>query len=142
MPYRDPPRTLGEHLRIRRYELGIFQKDAARELSVNQWTLIGWEADRKKPTVRFMSRIIKFLGYYPFLEPRTLGGRLLATRRRLGLSQVEMAQKLEVDKGTIWLIEAGRRSPNPDTLAKIERNLQQETAGALQGVPAPPRCHP
>ena len=84
---RDPPQTLGEHLRKRRHKLDIFQKDAARELSANQWTLIGWEADRKKPTVRFMSRIIHFLGYDPFPEPCTLGGRLLATRRRPGLSQ-------------------------------------------------------
>ena len=70
-----------------------------------------------------MPRIIKFLGYDPFPEPRTLGGRLLATRRRLGLSQEEMAQKVGVDEGVVRLIEAGRKRPSPDTLLKIERMI-------------------
>ena len=65
LPYHNPPRTLGEHLRRRRHELGMFQKDVADRLGVNQWTLIGWEQNRKKPAVRLMPRIIRFLGYDP-----------------------------------------------------------------------------
>ena len=117
------PRTLGEHLRQRRHELRLYQKDVAKTLGINPWTLIGWEADRKMPAMRFWPRIIKFLGYDPFPEPSTLGGRLCAARRRLGLSQEKMAQMLGVDEGTVRLVEAGRRRPNPDTLAKVERML-------------------
>jgi DNA-binding XRE family transcriptional regulator len=102
---------LGEHLRKKRHELGLYQKDVAKKLGVNPWALIGWETDWKKTTVRFMPRILKFLGYNPFPDPCTLGGRLLAARRRLGLSQKEMARKLGVDEGTVRLIETGRRGP-------------------------------
>ena len=70
-----------------------------------------------------MPRILQFLGYDPFPEPSTLGGQLLGARRHLGLSQEEMARKLGVDEATVRLIEAGRRRPSPDTLAKIERTL-------------------
>jgi DNA-binding XRE family transcriptional regulator len=37
-----PPRTLGEHLLVVRYERGLRQKDVARELGVDQFTLGNW----------------------------------------------------------------------------------------------------
>ena len=54
-PYKERPDSLGEHLRKRRIELGLFQKDVARRLQVNEWTYLGWEHDRKKPSVRLLA---------------------------------------------------------------------------------------
>jgi DNA-binding XRE family transcriptional regulator len=45
MPYPRAPRTLGEHLKKRRCELGLRQKDAAQLLGVNEFTYLGWEKD-------------------------------------------------------------------------------------------------
>ena len=72
-PYKDPPETLGEHLRKRRIELALLQKDVASRLQVNAWTYLGWEHDRRRPPIRFWPRIIRFLGYDPFREPHKFG---------------------------------------------------------------------
>jgi transcriptional regulator with XRE-family HTH domain len=120
-PYKENPITVGDHLRKRRYALGLFQKDVAQRLGISLDTLLTWETNKKEPSVRYLPKIIKFLGYDPFPEPCTLGGRLLAVRRRLGLSQEEMAKALRLDEGTVRLIEVGHRRPSPDTLLKIDR---------------------
>ncbi len=91
-PYPINPQTVGDRLKKRRYELGLYQKDAAALLRVTQGTLIGWEKGRKDPAIQFWPRVIKFLGYDPNGELRTLGERLLAARRRLGVTQEEAAK--------------------------------------------------
>lgn len=54
-----------------------------------------------------MPGIIKFLGYDPFPEPQTLGERLAAKRRMLGLSRKELAKRLGVDEETLARLETG-----------------------------------
>lgn len=41
------PKTLGEHIRKRRRELGITQKEVSNQLGVTQTTLIKWKACQK-----------------------------------------------------------------------------------------------
>ncbi len=91
-------------------------------------TLMSWETNKKQASIHFLPRIMKFLGYDPFPEPRTLGERLLATRRRLGLSQAQMANALRLDEGTVRLIEAGCRKPGTVTAAKIEHMIVGATS--------------
>ena len=43
--YNTDPKTLGEHLKKRRRELGLYQKDVALRMEVNKWTYCIWEAD-------------------------------------------------------------------------------------------------
>jgi len=64
-----PPKTLGEHLRKRRREVGKRQSDVATELDVSTWTYLLWEQDRASPTVGQYPALIRFLGYDPH-EPR------------------------------------------------------------------------
>jgi DNA-binding XRE family transcriptional regulator len=104
----------------RRHELGLYQKEAAALLRVNQWTLIGWEKGRKDPAIRVWPRVIKFLGYDPHGEPRTLGERLLAVRRRLGVTQEQAAKMASVDEESFRLWELGKRKPSPASLMRIE----------------------
>jgi len=47
--YSDRPRTLGEHLKKRRRELGLLQREVAAQLGVAVETLINWEKDRTRP---------------------------------------------------------------------------------------------
>ena len=119
-PYPDNPQTLGGHLKKRRHELGLYQKDVAARLGVNQWTLIGWEADRKYPAIRFWPAIIKFLDYYPCGKPQSLGEQLLAARRHLGICHRRAAAMLSVDEGTYLYWERGRRHPSPPMWYRIE----------------------
>jgi DNA-binding transcriptional regulator YiaG len=60
-------RTWGDHIKKRRLELRLRQKDVAALLEVNVWTVINWEHDRCSPSPRTRPRIIRFLGYDPAL---------------------------------------------------------------------------
>ena len=54
--------------------------------------------------------------------------KLLIVRKRLGLTQVEMARRLGVSFTTINRIEKGRQQPNSDTIAALDA-LYYETIG-------------
>ena len=58
-------RTLGDHLRKRRLELGLYQKEVAARLGVNEATVGNWEACSCAPSKRMRIRILGFLGYDP-----------------------------------------------------------------------------
>lgn len=79
--YPTDPQTIGDHLKKRRYELGLRRKDVAAELHVNEFTVCGWENNKKEPSVRYLPRIIEFLGYCPFPDAQMPGEQLLACRR-------------------------------------------------------------
>lgn len=110
------PKTLGEHLRKRRGELGLFQREVAAQIGVTPTTVLDWEKG-KPPYDRYLPRIIIFLGYDPRPAPRTLGERLHRARGTHGLSGKAAARLLGVDEGTfyrweqdIWVPRGGRRA--------------------------------
>ncbi|MCZ6511384.1 MAG: helix-turn-helix transcriptional regulator, partial [Alphaproteobacteria bacterium] len=106
-PFPKEPQSIGDHLTKRRYERRLFQKDVALLLQVDNWTVCNWENNKTIPAVRYLPRIIQFLEYYPYPAPETLGERLLACRRYLGLSRKRIAQRLSVDEGTLAKWERG-----------------------------------
>ncbi len=59
--------TLGDHLRKVRLDRGLSQPEVARQLVVTTDTVTNWELNRYKPQVRFLERIVRFLGYRPLL---------------------------------------------------------------------------
>ena len=64
------PRTLGEHLKRRRLQLNVTQKQVAHLLGVTSWTVSNWEKARTDPSIDAMPALMRFLGYYPFPERR------------------------------------------------------------------------
>jgi transcriptional regulator with XRE-family HTH domain len=94
------PQTLGEHVRKRRLELKLTQKQAAQRIGVNPWTVLNWEKDHTEPPIESMPAIIRFLDYDPFPEPKNIPERLLAKRKAMGWSMKEAARQLGVDEGT------------------------------------------
>ena len=125
--FNENPKTLGEHLKKRRCEMGLMQKAVAKKLRVNQFTLINWEKDRTGPEVRYLPRIIAFLGYDPFPHGQSLGGRITARRRTMGLSIKRLAKVLGFDEGTLAHYETGLWNPNGKRLVRIERFLTETT---------------
>ncbi|HEX4962475.1 MAG TPA: helix-turn-helix transcriptional regulator [Thermoanaerobaculia bacterium] len=114
--YPEEPQTLGEHLKKRRLDLGLRQKDAAREVGANFKTYENWERGRYEPEVRFLPAVIAFLGYDPApVGPALpLGERIRAARRRQGLTQEELAYRLGIDPSTVAAWETGTvRKPSP-----------------------------
>ena len=123
-PYPRIPATLGEHLRKQRIEAGLYQRQVAAELGVTLHTIIDWEKDRKAPEARHWPKIITFLGFDPYPEPKTLGERLRARYRELGLSRREASRRLGMDENTLEAYETGKWQPTKDrTRRLIERFL-------------------
>src|ERR1035437_9537450 len=65
-PIAKEPMTLGEHLKKKRFLVGIRQSEAALKLGVSNRTLSLWETDRVYPAWAFQPRLIAYLGYDPF----------------------------------------------------------------------------
>ena len=68
-PIAKEPRNLGEHLKKKRFGLGIRQVEAARILKVSYRSLSIWECDRLFPSLSYHSKIVAYLGYDPFKSP-------------------------------------------------------------------------
>ncbi len=115
-----PPRTLGQHLKRRRISLGLGQKAVAERLGLDECTVGNGEKDRTYPAVRFLPRIIDYLGYTPFPEPKTMGERLRSRREAMGLSRKALAARLGIDTGTLQRYEQGRWRPGPRNRAILE----------------------
>jgi hypothetical protein len=56
---------IGHHILKRRLAIRLQQKEAAKLLETNAWTLRNWETGRRKAEVRFYPAIISFLVYDP-----------------------------------------------------------------------------
>ena len=124
LPYPDTLTTLGDHVRTRRLDLGLYQKDVARQLGVKTETVTNWEKNYTSPQLYLIPRVITFLGYDPVQdesESLSLGERVVRARHRLGMTQKDLARQLGVDPSTLAHWEYGRRQPMPENWATLER---------------------
>ena len=119
------PQTLGEHVKHCRLIRKLTQKQAALLLEVNPWTVLNWEKGKTEPPVESVPDILRFLGYDPFPEPRTLPERMLAKRRAMGWSIKEAARQLGVDEGTWGTWESGTTIPQGRHLLLLHAFLQK-----------------
>jgi transcriptional regulator with XRE-family HTH domain len=72
--YPNSLKTLGDHLRKRRLDLSLRQKDVSEKLGVAEATVWYWEKNLTSPSLRYIPKIIKFLGYEPYdTMDKTLG---------------------------------------------------------------------
>ena len=75
---------LGDHLRKRRLELGLFQKEVGTRLGADPKTVNNWEMGRSEPRLRFIPRIPAFLGYDPRPSGESFGQELRGHERPAG----------------------------------------------------------
>ena len=105
-------KSLGDHIRKRRLNLKIFQKEAAKKIGVDETTIWFWENNRVEPSISFIPKIIEFLGYIPFkTKYNSLGEKIIAFRRIHGLSQKKLACELGIDHSTLGGWERGEHRP-------------------------------
>jgi DNA-binding XRE family transcriptional regulator len=69
-------KTMGDHIRKRRLDLGLLQSEVARQIGVCTSTVCNWEGNESTPVVRFMPAIQAFLGYDPAPEPNSIADRI------------------------------------------------------------------
>lgn len=131
--YSETPQSLGEHLKKRRRELGLLQREAATQMGVTADTLINWERDRSKPVAAQFNRLIDFLGFDPWPAPKTLAGRVEAKQRRLGASLAQIARYLRWDPGSLRRYLDGSWRMSSDRQDALEAFLATKDT-ALSGV--------
>lgn len=102
------PHTIGEHLKARRLALHRFQSDVAKELGIEKTSLQNWERGIYEPIPEFYPAIIKFLGYVPFSDDGSVGGRMRWLRLCSGWNQKEFAAASRCSVTTIWRWEDNR----------------------------------
>lgn len=114
---------MGDHLRKRRLDMSLLQRELADRLGVTESTVTNWELNRTAPQLRFLPQIIALLGFDPRPVGVTLPEELLAYRTARGLSRGAAARMLAVDPGTLWRWESGQRSPEGALLSRIRAFL-------------------
>ena len=68
-----------------------------------------------------------------------LGSRVREVRERLGMTQEKLAQQVEIERNTLWYIEAGRtKHPRADQVAALAQALHV-SADYLLGLTDDPR---
>lgn len=100
--------AIGTHIRKRRLDLKLFQKDVAALFGVSEDIVAYWEKGRSKPSTRYLPVIIDFLGYTPFsIEAQNFGERIRLCRLTSGLTNAQMGKIMEVHGSTIISWESG-----------------------------------
>lgn len=64
-----------------------------------------------------------------------LGSRIAMLRRDAGMSQAELAKRLQVSPSAVGMYEQGRREPSAETLVALSRIFQVSTDYLLTGTP-------
>jgi len=108
--------------------LRFLQGEIAEKNGVDESTINNWERQRNQLEIRFIARIIEFLGYAPYYPGAPLGRRLRFVRQSLGITQRNLANLLGVGWSSVRNWDLGRRLPIPNYREKILvffRNRQQ-----------------
>ena len=121
--YFESPQSLGQHLKKRRKELGLLQREAAERMGILRDTYGNWEKDKTEPVAAQFRPVVEFLGYDPSPKPRSLAERLQAKRRILGATFAQVAQHLGWDPGTLSRYLNGTWRMPPERAASLEEFL-------------------
>jgi transcriptional regulator with XRE-family HTH domain len=114
-------KTLGNHLRKRRLDLKLLQKDVAKIIDVDEATIWNWENSYTSPNLYYIPKIVEFLGYVPSNgQTKTLGEKIVRYRRLLGITQKELAKSLGIDPGTLGRWERNRGKPQRQIVERLK----------------------
>jgi len=64
-PYPKELITYGDHLRKKRLDLNLSQPQVAKIINVTTDSITNWELNRSEPQLKYVPKIISFLGYSP-----------------------------------------------------------------------------
>lgn len=121
--YPHNPKSLGEHIRKRRMDLGLFQRDVAANVGAKVTSVTNWEKGHAEPEIRFLPAILVFLGADPRPQAETLGDKLVAFRVAKGWARPRLAAELRVDPSTLARWERGIRLPWGNYVERVAKIL-------------------
>jgi transcriptional regulator with XRE-family HTH domain len=120
-------KTLGDHLRAKRIESGLTQKQLCTQLGCDHLSLGHWELNQHQPSLKFIPRIVEFLGFDPFPEILDPIQRLRNLRLLKGWRVDVVARLVGVDPSSISSWERGEHQPTRGNVLKIENFLNSNT---------------
>ncbi len=126
--YPQALQTIGDHLRKKRLDLNFFQKDVAKIIGADETSVNNWENNKATPSVPFLPKIIRFLGYIPYDSTRkasegiigSLGEKIRASREYFGLSQTKLARHLKIDPTTLSRWEESKNKPSKALFERLD----------------------
>ena len=114
--------SLGDHIRKRRLDLGMHQKELAAIVNATTSTVTNWKKNRTNTRLYLILKIIQFLGYNPLQgDASTLGEKIRRNRILRGLSLRKLAKEMGVDPGTLsnWEKKEGGSSAKHQKILKL-----------------------
>ncbi len=114
---------LGDHIKARRIDFGLLQREVATRVGVSKEAIHNWERGHAEPEVRFCPALIEFLGYNPLPEPKTFGQAVRRERISRGWSIARLAKEAGVDPATISRLERDSAVMAGSQVAAIARVL-------------------
>jgi transcriptional regulator with XRE-family HTH domain len=120
-------KTIGEHIRKRRLDLGLLQIEVARQIGVTESTVWNWEHGTE-PELKHMPAILAFLEYVPWEEPEEAVGRLAHFKKVNGLSFKRLGVLIgrAPEQLEDWL--SGRHIPCKRNIRQIQKFLLEGEA--------------
>ncbi|MFK7848491.1 MAG: hypothetical protein AB8G77_24595 [Rhodothermales bacterium] len=85
-------KTVDDHIRKRRLDSGLKQKDVSRIIGDIRAMISAGELKPVEPAVKHIPKIIEFLGYLPFERGETPGQRIIIHRKTLGFNMLLVGQ--------------------------------------------------
>lgn len=117
-------KRIGDHLKKKRLDLGLTQKQVAKRIGVSASTIYNWEKVRTDPPAHYCPGIFDFLGYVPYDPLMPFRKKLACWRKSLGLTQRQFAAQFGFDPSTVMRWETGKSNPEPQSLKRIKRMFE------------------
>jgi len=119
--------TLGGHIRKRRLDLRLLQRELAERINCTEESIYHWENNKNYPKIMHLPKIIEFLGY----DPEYKGGNSLAVtlwnyRRKHGLTLKKLGKIIGVDETTILWWERGQALKMLRSKQRLQAFLEHE----------------
>ncbi|MHB8580021.1 MAG: helix-turn-helix transcriptional regulator [Ignavibacteriaceae bacterium] len=127
-PYPVSLTTIGDHIKKKRLDLNLFQKDVAKLIGVERDCIYNWENNISKPQIHLLPKIIEFLGYTPdIFSTKTLGEKIIMYRKIHGLSQKKFANILSIDQTTLRRWEKDKYKKIKKIMNCLEASFEEFT---------------
>ena len=133
-PVKLPPgypvelRSIGDHIRKRRLDLGLLQIEVVAQIGVSENTIWNWEHGTE-PALIHIPAVLDFLGYVPWEQPEDPVGRLAYFKKVNGLSLRRLGALMGRDPEQLEDWVSGRVKPCKKNTAKIKSFLVDSERG-------------
>ena len=112
-----PPKTPGDHLKRRRFELGHTQEQAAKLIGIHPTTVWKWERDGAPPHPNALPGLERYLGFSLAPSGTEPGDRVQAWRKQHHLSIIHAAARSGIAANTLAKLEDGKDVTLPMRMA-------------------------